>query len=470
MANALGDYVLLQGWRACLGLVAPLNILPKPILFCGTVAKYGCSSRQCHKCDKSGRGKRVIYWAYEAIRQSTRPMAWVFNQGHALARDARNPLNGTLTMRALATACELPARALKNYGKPPYEIREDLGDIEALVQPTIVESLPFADLLNFRTCEGANKPKVLIAAALSGHHATLLQDTIATFTQDFDTYITDWKDARQVPLSEGDFGFDDYVSYLMQFMETLGPETHLVATCQAAPPAMVAVAVMAERNPQLLPASLTLMGGPIDTRIAPNILTKITDKLPLKLFEKNNIHTVPRGFPGSGRRVYPGFYQLAGFILLNPKPHFKQYSDFVKNSLASDYERMRVFRDFYDEYFAVLDMTESFYLETLRKVFFEHHIPTGRMEFQGSSVNFGAVHDLPLLTVEGAKDHLCPPGQTEAAHAVFGNIPERLRLNYIQEGVGHYGVFSGSRFRTEIYPVIRNFAQAATDCQTEAAN
>jgi poly(3-hydroxybutyrate) depolymerase len=397
-------------------------------------------------------------------------MAWLLDQGHRLARDERNPLHSTLTMRALATACELPARALKDYGKPSYEIREYLGDMAARVQPTVVQSLPFADLLNFRTCEGGDKPKVLIAAALSGHHATLLQDTIQTFTQDFDTYITDWKDARQVPLEAGDFGFDDYVEYLMQFMETLGPGTHLVATCQAAPPAMVAVAKLAERSPEFLPASLTLMGGPIDTRISPNVLTKLTDKIPLKLFEKNNIHTIPRGYPGSGRRVYPGFYQLSGFILLNPKPHFKQYFGFVKNSINDDAESLDRFREFYDEYFAVLDMTESFYIETLRKVFFEHHIPTGRMEFRGVPVDFGAVRDVPLLTVEGANDHLCPPGQTEAAHEIFSGIPEELRENYIQEGVGHYGVFSGSKFRAEIYPVIRNFAQAATNSATVSVN
>lgn len=373
-------------------------------------------------------------------------------------------------MRALATACELPARALKDYGKPSYEVHEDLGDMAALVQPAVVQSLPFADLLNFRTCEGGEKPKVMIAAALSGHHATLLQDTVQTFTQDFDTYITDWKDARQVPLEAGDFGFDDYVEYLMEFMKTLGPGTHLVATCQAAPPAMVAVAMLAERSPEFLPASLTLMGGPIDTRIAPNVLTKLTDKIPLKLFEKNNIHTIPRGYPGSGRRVYPGFYQLSGFILLNPKPHFKQYIKFVKNSINDDAESLERFREFYDEYFAVLDMTESFYLETLRKVFFEHHIPTGRMEFRGAPVDFGAVRDVPLLTVEGANDHLCPPGQTEAAHEIYSGIPDELRMNYIQEGVGHYGVFSGSKFRAEIYPVIRNFAQAATNSGNASVN
>jgi poly(3-hydroxybutyrate) depolymerase len=199
------------------------------------------------------------------------------------------------------------------------------------------------------------------------------------------------------------------------------------------------------------------MGGPIDTRVSPNVLNKITEKVPLALFEKNNVHTVPRGYPGSGRRVYPGFYQLAGFLTLNPKPHFRQYRDFIKNSLKGDEAALDKFRDFYDEYFAVLDMTESFYLETLRKVFFEHHIATGQMEFRGEPVDFAAVKDMPLLTVEGGNDHLCPPGQTLAAHEVFSGIEPDLHKNHLQEGVGHYGVFSGSRFRRDIYPVIREF-------------
>lgn len=401
--------------------------------------------------------KSLIYLAYETLRRSTRPMAWMLEQGTRLARSEANPLKNTLSMRAVATACELPARALKDYGKMPYEVREPLGDQDLFIAPEVVHSLPFADLLRFNVEDGRVKPKVLIAAALSGHHATLLMDTIEGFAQDFDTYITDWRDARQVPLSAGDFGFDDYAEYLMTFLEHLGPGTHVVATCQAAPPAMVAAAMMASRKSDAVPATLTLMGGPIDTRVSPNVLTKLTKNVPFKLFEKNNVHTVPPGYPGSGRRVYPGFYQLSGFIALNPKPHFKQYGRFVKNSLKGDEAALQKFRDFYDEYFAVLDMAESFYLDTLKKVFFEHHIPTGKMEFRGEKVDFASVDCFPLLTVEGANDHLCPPGQTEAAHAVFSGIPADMQRNYIQPGVGHYGVFSGSKFRAEIYPVIREF-------------
>ena len=399
----------------------------------------------------------MIYLAYETLRRSTRPLAWLLDKGQQLARDERNPVRDTITMRALATAWELPARALKDYGKQPYEVWEELGDLEVAVHGEVVHELPFADLLRFNMDDGVKKPKVLIAAALSGHHATLLQDTIRGFTRDFDTYITDWKDAKQVPLAEGDFGFDDYVEHLMKFLEVLGPDTHVVATCQAAPPAMVAAAVLEQKKARHKPATLTLMGGPIDTRVSPNVLTKLTEKVPFKLFEMLNIHKVPPGYPGAGRRVYPGFYQLAGFIALNPKPHIRQYSQFPENSMKGDEAALQKFRDFYDEYFAVLDMAENFYLDTLKKVFFEHHIPKGIMEYRGKLVEFAKVTDLPLLTVEGENDNFCPPGQTEAAHDVFSGLPASMRKNYVQEGVGHYGVFSGSRFQRDIYPVIRDF-------------
>ena len=401
----------------------------------------------------------MLYPVYEALRQGARPMSWLLDGSQRLARDERNPWRNTLAMRAVATLCELPARSLHTYRKVAYRVTESLGDLDVVIEPRVAARLPFADLLNFRASDAAGRPKLLIAAALSGHHATLLQDTVEAFTEDFDTYITDWKDAREVPLAAGDFGFDDFVDYLVTFMRELGPGSHLVATCQAAPPAMAAAAILARDHPECTPVSLTLMGGPIDTRVTPGALNKLADKLPLWLFERSNIHKLPLGHAGSGRRVYPGFYQLAGFIALNPMPHLRQYRDFVRNSLRGDDAGLEKFRTFYDEYFAMLDMTESFYLETLRKVFFEHHIPRGILEHRSKRVDFAAVRDLALLTVEGGNDNFCPPGQTEAAHDAFTGLPPEQRKNYVQEGVGHYGVFSGSRFRKDIYPVIRDFAR-----------
>jgi poly(3-hydroxybutyrate) depolymerase len=396
------------------------------------------------------------------MRFGTRPVTQLLEFGHWMATHELNPLRGSLPHRAFATACEVPLRGLKDYRKLRFDVPGVIGGKEVTLAEPVVESLPFADLVNFAVEEPEARQKVLIAAALSGHHATLLRDTVRAFARDFDPYITDWKDARQVPLEEGDFGFDDYVDYLIRFMETLGPGTHLVATCQAAPPALVAAAVLAKRNPQLVPASLTLMAGPVDTRINQNWINQLTDKLPLGLFTRGNIYTIPGGYPGSGRRVYPGFFQLSGFILLNPSPHLRKYAGFVKDSVRGEQEKTEKFRSFYDEYFAVLDMTESFYGETLKKVFFEHHLATGKMTFRGEPVDLGAITDMPLLTVEAGDDGFCPPGQTEAAHALCPNIPEAKRGRHVQEGVGHYGVFSGSRFQQDIYPVIRDFAHRFT--------
>lgn len=399
----------------------------------------------------------MIYQAYEAVRKSTRPMAKMLDVYHDVLRHELNPFRNTYVNRALATACEIPLRGLTDYTKQQYAVRGTIKGKERVLPERLIHSLPFADLLNFEVEDADAKPKVLIAAALSGHHATLLQDTIRGFARDYDPYITDWKDAREVPLEDGDFGFDDYVAYLIEFLEVLGPGTHVVATCQAAPPAMVAAAVLAKRNPELVPASLTLMAGPIDTRVNPVLINKITNVVPLSLMAKTNIHTVPKGYPGSGRRVYPGFFQLSGFVMMNPMPHVKKYLAFVKDSVRGDHVSTDFFRNFYNEYLAVLDSTESFYLETLEKIFFEHHIPKGEMTFRGEPVDFIAMRDMPLLTIEGGKDGFCPPGQTEAAHAIMPNIPKSKRGHYIQEGVGHYGVFSGSRFQNEIYPVIRDF-------------
>jgi poly(3-hydroxybutyrate) depolymerase len=400
----------------------------------------------------------LIYAVIEATRRLTRPMYRLLEASHKLARDEANPLRDTVGMRTLAGIWELQARALKTYEKPRYLVWEALGEQEIELEEQVVQSLPFADLLRFPMPGSEGRPKVLIAAALSGHHATLLQDTVRGFAQNFDTYITDWRDARQVPLDAGEFGFDDYVEHLIRFLETLGPDTHVVATCQAAPPAMVAAAVMAMRKSPSVPASLTLMGGPVDTRLSPNnLLNKITTTVPLDLFKKLNIHKVPAGYPGVGRRVYPGFLQLNGFMTLNPKPHIQQHYRFLKNSVAGDDDALEKFRDFYDEYFAVLDMAELFYIETLEKVFFDQHIAKGKMTFRGEKVDFASVRDIALLTVEGANDNFCPPTQTEAAHDVFTGLPPEKRGHYLQPGVGHYGVFSGSKFQAEIYPVIRNF-------------
>jgi poly(3-hydroxybutyrate) depolymerase len=398
----------------------------------------------------------MIYSAYEAARVLTRPVSLLLGAGKDIARHELNPMRNSWPNKIAATLCEIPYRALRDYPKQAFNVESEKG----ILEQRVVESLPFGDLVGFGVDNAADKPKVLIAAALSGHHATLLRDTVKGFARDFDPYITDWRDAREVPLSEGDFGLDDYVAYLIAFMEKLGPGTHMVATCQAAPPALMAAAVLAKTNPACVPASLTVMAGPMDTRINKGLINKVTDHVPLKLLKATNIKTVPVGHAGSGRKVYPGFYQLSGFILLSLKPHVERYGQFVKDGFRGNDDAQEVFRDFYDEYFAVLDMTESFYLDSLERIFFEHHMPRGLMTFRGEAIDFGALTDMPLLTIEGANDNMCTPGQTEAAHAICPNIPEAKRAHHVQAGVGHYGVFSGSKFQGEIYPVARDFIKA----------
>ena len=396
----------------------------------------------------------MYYLAYETLRRSTRPWAWMAEQGLHMVRNPGNPFRDMPPMRIAGTMLELQERALRDYDKVGYNVWEAFDDDDVVVDQEIVHSLPFGDLIRFNVETGEERPKVLIAAALSGHYATLLQGTVKTLVQDFDTHITDWKNARDVPLEDGVWGLDGYISYLIEFLEVMGNDTHVVAICQAAPPAMTAIAHIAEHRPDLMPKSLTLMGGPIDTRVAPSQMSQFATKMPPRFFEMNNIHTVPAGYPGAGRKVYPGFMQLSAFIALNPTPHLKQYASFIKNTLIGEEEAAEKYRNFYDEYFAVLDMEKEFYLETLDKIFLNYHIPRGMMEYQGQKVDFTAVKDLPLLTVEGQNDHLCPPGQTLAAHDILKGIAPELRRNHLQEGVGHYGVFSGSRFQAEIYPVI----------------
>lgn len=402
-------------------------------------------------------GDRVMYKAYALARRGVRPVSRVLEVGHRLARSPSNPWRQSVVSRVIAMACELPLRQFKDYPKNPFRVRGIVDGEEVVLDPRVVHHLPFADLVGFSVEDAATKPKVLIAAALSGHHATLLEDTVRGFARDFDPYITDWQDARQVPLEAGDFGLDDYIAYLIEFLTVLGPGVHLVATCQAAPPALVAVAVLARDRPDLLPASLTLMAGPVDTRVNPAVLNKITERVPLSVFARNNIQTVPAGYPGTGRRVYPGFYQLSGFVLMNLRPHIRKYASFVREAIRGGDEETEEFRKFYDEYLSVLDVTESFYIETLRKIFFEHHIPTGRMTFRGEPVDFSHIRDVALMTIEGTNDGFCPPGQTEAAHGICPNISDALRAHHLQAGVGHYGIFSGSRFQNEVYPLARDF-------------
>lgn len=316
--------------------------------------------------------------------------------------------------------------------------------------------LPFGTLLHFRKEAVEEQPRVLIVAPLSGHFSTLMRETVRTMLPDHDVYVSDWHNACNVPLVDGRFGMEDYVDYLIRYLTLLGPGVHMVAVCQPCVAAVCATAILAEDGNPVQPRTLTLMAGPIDTRINPTAVNLLATKRPLRWFEQNLISTVPWRYPGAMRRVYPGFLQLAAFLNMNLNRHVTSFKELYRSLLDNDLAKATMISRFYQEYFAVLDLCAEFYLETVRMVFQEHALPRGQMMWRGSRINPGAIHHTALLTVEGERDDICGIGQTMAAHDLCRNIPERLKLHHMQVGAGHYGVFSGRRWEQQIYPTVRS--------------
>jgi poly(3-hydroxybutyrate) depolymerase len=320
----------------------------------------------------------------------------------------------------------------------------------------VVERTPFGALLRFRKDMEVEDPKVLVLAPLSGHFATLLRDTVETLLPDHDVYITDWFNAREVPLDAGRFGFDEYVDHVVRFLGVLGPGAHLLAVCQPCVQALAATAVMAEAEDPNVPRTLTLMAGPIDTRVNPTAVNDLATSVPIEWFEQNVISTVPWRHPGAGRRVYPGFVQLTAFLSMNMPRHVKSHFDLFTALADGDTAAARVTRDFYDEYFAVLDLAAEFYLETVERVFQTWDLARGVLEVHGRKVDPGAISRTLLLTVEGERDDICSIGQTMAAHDLCSSLNPYLKQHHLQAGVGHYGVFSGRRWESQVYPVLRS--------------
>jgi poly(3-hydroxybutyrate) depolymerase len=297
---------------------------------------------------------------------------------------------------------------------------------------------------------------VLLVAPLSGHFATLLRGTVRTMLPEHDVYITDWHNARDVPLSDGPFGFDDYITHVIRFLEKIGPGAHVMAVCQPCVAVLVAAAVMAQAGNPAQPRSMTLMAGPIDTRVNPTKVNELAKSKPMSWFEQNLIATVPYRYPGAFRRVYPGFVQLAAFMSMNIDRHVKAHRELYENLANGEIEKAEATKSFYDEYFAVLDLAAEFYLETVSLVFQEHALPLGTLQYQGQRVEPRAIRRTMLLTVEGEKDDICAVGQTVAAHDLCTGLRTYLKRHYVQAGVGHYGVFSGSRWNNQIYPTVKN--------------
>ncbi len=359
-------------------------------------------------------------------------------------------------------ACELISRATLTHTRPPFGIEKvRVGNRDVPVTEEQLAATPFGTLLHFKKDIEEVQPKVLVVAPLSGHFATLLRNTVQTLLADHDVCITDWHNARDVAISAGPFGFDDYTDHLIRWLRYLGPGAHIVAVCQPCVQALAAAAVMAEAGDPAQPRSVTLIAGPVDTRVSPTKVNELAMLKPIDWFEKNLIDRVPRGHRGAGRRVYPGFIQLTAFMAMNIDRHRKAHMDLYQHLAQGNLEKAESIKSFYDEYFAVLDLAAEFYLETVAWVFQESRLAQGTLTFRGAAVKPKAIRRTMLLTVEAERDDICGIGQTAAAHDLCQGLRPHLKRHHLQAGAGHYGVFSGKHWETQVYPQIRHAILAA---------
>ncbi len=358
-----------------------------------------------------------------------------------------------------ASALEVFAHAAATRGKPEFGIEtvEVNGEQDVVVE-SIVVTKPFGDLLRFRR-EGLpkNAPRLLIVAPMSGHYATLLRGTVERMIESAEVYITDWADARTVPVKEGRFDLDDYIDYIIEFMDHIGPGTHIMAVCQPSVPALAATALMNIDKHPARPATLTMMGGPIDTRESPTTVNDMAMDRPIEWFRSNVIATVPLSYKGSGRKVYPGFLQLASFMSMNLGSHMQSHYEMFKHLNAGDTTSADATKDFYEEYRSVCDMTAEFYLQTVEEVFQKHSIPNGTFEHKGKVVDLGKITDTAILCIEGERDDISGVGQTKAALKLAKGLPEKKKRYYLAEGAGHYGIFNGSKWRDKVAPEVEKF-------------
>jgi poly(3-hydroxybutyrate) depolymerase len=403
-------------------------------------------------------GDVMNYQAYDYFAKSGQLMSEGFRLVNDLISHPSNPLSHTWTGRIASATLESAMRVTQRYDKLGFNITSvDIKGKAVKVQDEVVLAKPFCNLIHFNKAGQTDKDKVLLVAPLSGHHSTLLKGTVEALLPNHEVYITDWLDAREVPIEEGPFSFDCYVSYLIDIMNHLGPETHLIAICQPTVQALIATAVMAQDKNPNIPKSLTLMAGPIDISKNPTRVNEFSHERPMSWFENVAIMKVPVGYPGEGRKVYPGFMQLGGFISMNKEAHIKKHQKYFQNLLFGEHEDSERFRAFYDEYMAVLDMPAEFYLETIERVFKNNELANRTITYAGKPVDFNAITNTPLLTVEGAEDDICGIGQTEAAQDLCQNIPKNMRKHHLQPGAGHYGIFSGSMYRKNIRPLVTEF-------------
>jgi len=401
----------------------------------------------------------MLYAAYQAYDDAMRPLRAAAGVGRAtLTR-----LNPSGRPGSLAAAYELLAQTALTHKRPPFGIPAiQAGGRTVAVREEVACTMPFGSLVHFAKELHEAQPRVLLVAPLSGHFATLLRGTVETLLPEHDVYLTDWHNARDVPAASGRFGVDEYVGHVIGFLEAMGPGTHMVAVCQSCVQALAATAILAEDASPLEPASLTLMAGPVDARIHPTRVNRLATSKPIGWFERNLITEVPARHEGAGRRVYPGFVQLAAFMSMNIDRHVKAHLEMYRSIADGDRERAAALKAFYDEYFAVLDMTAEFYLETVERVFQEYQLARSALDWHGRRVDPRAIRRTALLTIEGEKDDICAVGQTAAAHDLCAGLRPYLKRHHLQAGVGHYGVFSGRRWSAQIYPIVRNTILAAS--------
>jgi poly(3-hydroxybutyrate) depolymerase len=416
-----------------------------------------------------------MYWFYEMAHASLNPARAISDATKLAFKNPLNPWSHTDFGKSIAAACEVFERTTRRYGKPEWGL--DTTEVNGMRVPIEIHNVwekPFCRLLYFeRKLERPLRhpqPRLLIVAPMSGHYATLLRGTVEAFLPTHEVYITDWTDARMVPVAAGRFDLDDYVDYVIEMLQMLGGNVHVMAVCQPSVPVLAAVSVMEANNDPFVPLSMTLMGGPIDTRSNPTSVNNLAAEKGIDWFRNHVITKVPFPHPGVMRDVYPGFLQLNGFISMNLDRHMDAHKNLFNHLVQGDGDLADKHRDFYDEYLAVMDLTAEFYLQTVDVVFVKHALPKGEMTHRGKLVEPSKVKRVALMTVEGENDDISGLGQTEATHRLCSSIPNERRVHYVQKGVGHYGVFNGSRFRSEIVPRICDFhASSAIDTPARAA-
>lgn len=399
------------------------------------------------------------YFWYDAAQIMLAPARAVTDLTRLMVENPINPLKSTPFAKSISAACELFERTTRRYDKPSFGLHSTLvGGERVPVTEEIVWSRPFCQIIRFnRGGRPRKQPKLLIVAPMSGHYATLLRGTVEAFLPTHEVMVTDWADASMVPLTDGHFDLDAYIDYVKDMCRDLGPDLHILGVCQPSVPVIAAVARLEAENSPHIPLSMTLMGGPVDTRRSPTAVNLLAEERGSDWFKRHCIHTVPFGYPGAMRQVYPGFLQLSGFMAMNFDRHVTAHRDMFNHLVADDGDAAEKHRDFYDEYLAVMDLTAEFYLQTVRVVFVDHLLPKGEMTHRGAPVDLMAIRRCAIMAVEGEKDDISGIGQTLAALDLTPNLSSDKKTYHLQAKVGHYGVFNGARFRAEIAPRIADF-------------